>query len=109
MDHPGDRGDLMTARPEGHRQPWQRQRPVVVAAQDEAVELLVVGAGKVRRPGRVCPGPFGETFRQLGSLFLGFQGGAEVQDGAVPVRDLDEVATSILRCSGTAWASCGAG
>lgn len=92
MDHPGDGGDLVAARPEGHRESWQRQVHVVVAAQNEAVELLVVGAGQVCRPGRFFPGPCGEAFRQLGGLLLGCQGGVEVQDGAFAVQGAYEVA-----------------
>ena len=92
VDHPGDRGELVGARPEVGRQAGQRQRRAVVAAQDQAVEPLVVGGGQVGGAGRVFPGPVAEPVGQLGGLFLGGEGGVEVEDGAVTVRGADEVA-----------------
>ena len=69
-DDPGDRGDLVRAGLEAQRQAGQRQLRVVVAAQHEVVELLVVGRGQLRGAGRVLPGPFGEPLGQLGGLLL---------------------------------------
>ena len=49
-DHPGDRRDLVRPGPEGQGQAGQGQLRVVVAAQHQAVEPVVVGAGQ--RPRR---------------------------------------------------------
>ena len=73
-DHPGDGGDLVRPGPERQGQAGQRQRGVVVAAQHQAVEPVVVGAGQRGGAGRVLPGPVGEPPGQLGGLLLRRQG-----------------------------------
>ena len=65
--------------PERQRQAGQRQPGVVVAAQHQAVEPVVVGAGQRGGAGRVLPGPVGEPPGQLGGLFLRGQGRVHVQ------------------------------
>ena len=59
---------------------------VVVAAQHQAVEPVVVGAGQLGGAGRVLPGPVGEPLGQLGGLLLRGQGGVDVEDGPVLAR-----------------------
>ena len=62
-DHPGDGGDLVRPGPERQRQAGQRQLGVVVAAQHQAVEPVVVGAGQRRRRGPGPPRPSRRTAR----------------------------------------------
>ena len=78
-DDPGDGGDLMRVGPERQRQAGQRQPGVVVAAQHQVVEPVVVGAGQRGGAGRVLPGPVGEPPGQLGGLLLRGQGRVHVQ------------------------------
>ena len=61
-------------------QAGQRQLRVVVGAQDEAVEQLVVDGGELGGAGRVFPGPVAEPLGQLGGFLLGGEGLVEVQD-----------------------------
>ena len=86
VDHPGDGRDLVRPGPEGQGQAGQGQRGVVVAAQHQAVEPVVVGAGQRGGTGRVLPGPVGEPAGQLGGLLLRGQGGVDVEDGPVVAR-----------------------
>ena len=85
-DHPGDRRDLVRPGPEGQGQAGQGQRGVVVAAQHQAVEPVVVGAGQRGGAGRVLPGPVREPSGQLGGLLLRGQGGVDVEDRTVAGR-----------------------
>ena len=82
VDHPGDGGDLVRAGPERQRQAGQRQVGVVVAAQHQVVEPLVVGGGQAGGAGRVLPRPFGEPLAELGGFLLGGEGGVQVEDAA---------------------------
>ena len=92
-DDPGDGGDLVRAGPERQRQAGQRQRGVVVAAQHQAVEPVVVGAGQRGGAGRVFPRPVGEPPGQLGGLLLRGEGRVGVEHRAVlAVRIGDSVA-----------------
>ncbi len=67
----------------GQGQSGQRQCGVVVAAQHQAVEPVVVGAGQRGSAGRVFPGLVGEPPGQLGGLLLRGQGGVDVEDRPV--------------------------
>ena len=80
VDDPGDGGDLVRAGLEAQRQAGQRQRRVVVGAQDDVVEQPVVDGGELLGAGRVFPGPFAEPLGQLGGFFLGGEGLVHVQD-----------------------------
>ena len=91
VDHPGHRGGLVRARPERLRQAGQRQLGVVVAAQHQVVEPLVVGAGQAGGPGRVLPGPVGEPLAEFGGLFLGGEGVLDVEHAALAVGGADRV------------------
>ena len=92
MDHPGDRGELVRAGPEGQRQAGQGELGVVVAAQDQVVEPLVVGAGQVLGACWVLPRPLGEALGEFGGLLLGGQRRVRVGDVAVASRGVHEVA-----------------
>ena len=119
-DHPGDRRDLVRPGPEGQGQAGQGQRGVVVAAQHQAVEPVVVGAGQRGRAGRVLPGPVDEPFGQFGRFLLRGQRRVGVEDRTVPavrigdgVTDLDaalfQQGLRELRCRVAAGAPGGAG
>ena len=92
VDDPGDGGDLVRAGLEAQRQAGQRQRRVVVGAQDDVVEQPVVDGGELPGAGRVFPGPVAEPPGQLGGFFLGGEGVVHVQDPGLVrqlVADLD--------------------
>ena len=92
VDDPGDGGDLVRAGLEAQRQAGQRQRRVVVGAQDDVVEQPVVDGGQLPGAGRVLPGPVAEPLGQLGGFFLGGEGVVHVQDPGLVrhlVADLD--------------------
>ena len=71
------------AGPERQGQAGQRQLGVVVAAQHQAVEPVVVGAGQRGGAGRVLPRPVREPLGQLGGLLLRGQRRVGVQDRTV--------------------------
>ena len=83
VDDPGHRRDLVRVRFEPQRQAGQRQLRVVVAAQHDRVEQLVVDGGEPLGAVRVLPRPFGEPLGQLGSLLLRGRGLLGVQDAAL--------------------------
>ena len=91
VDHPGHRCRLVRARAERHRQAGQRQLGVVVAAQHEVVEPIVVDAGQAGGPAGVLPGPFGEPLAEFGGLLLGGEGVFHVENAALPGGGFDQV------------------
>ena len=74
VDHPGDRGGLVRTGAEGQRQAGEGELGVVVAAQHQVVEPLVVGTGQVLGPRRILPCPCGEALSEFGGFLLGGQG-----------------------------------
>ncbi len=65
---------------------------MVVAAQHQVVEPVVIGAGQLPGAARVLPRPLGEPLGQLGRLLLGGDGRVQVQDPPLAVGGLDQVA-----------------
>ncbi len=80
VDDSGDGGDLVRAGLEAQGQAGQRQRRVVVGAQDDVVEQPVVDGSQLLGAGGVFPGPVAEPLGQLGGFFLGCEGVVEVED-----------------------------
>ena len=83
VDHPGDGGFLPPEQGDARVHAGQGQLHVVVGAQDDRVECVVIAAADLAGAVQVLPHPAGEPVRQLGLLLPGGQGGFLIDDGLV--------------------------